>query len=559
MGLGWGRVLAAIALAFAALLPAASAQTGGTGKRVALLIANSTYDRAEKASAHRDIDLVGKALAANGFDVQLLRDLTDDAFRASLASFKESARGADVGLVYYVGFGFEIDGENRLLGVNQTADLLARTQPQDLIGIGDLADSVRQARQIGIVMVDGGRPRFGGGTRGFTLVRKSQAAKAAAEQNDVIIIYSSLSGQGAAFRPANAETGSPFAEAIARHLQTPGLELGLFARRVAADVQRETNKEQEPELLGNFAAREFYFREAAAASQIAGPAAPAPQGSFTRADAAVFSNQPRVALVIGNSDYNRDGDANDLDPDPAAASQFLPDLANPRNDARDIRSALEAIRFKVTYVEDATKTELENGLIAFGRAVREAGPGALVLIYFAGHGLQVEGANYLVPVGAELPSEDLAYMTPGDTELVMRRVTVPMNDLVSRLANPDDQGLNVIILDACRNNPWERKVAGANRSAARSRGLADMPIALRRTVLAFATKPGDVAADGDGRNSPFTASLKKNLVLPGLNVRDMFDLVGAEVEQNTKGRQVPFVNSPSVRGACLGACPAAAR
>ena len=196
----------------------------------------------------------------------------------------------------------------------------------------------------------------------------------------------------------------------------------------------------------------------------------------------------RVALVIGNGSY-----------------AHAPALANPLNDARDIGEALDRLDFKVTRIENAGYSGLRRGLQQFALA---ASASEVAVVFYAGHGIEVDRRNFLVPVDAELLSD-------ADVDFE----AVPL-DLLSR-AVERASGLRLIILDACRDNPFVAAMqrAGATRSI--GRGLARVEPS-GETLVAYAAKEGTVAADGEGRNSPYTSALLAQLEEPGLEVGLMF-------------------------------------
>lgn len=216
----------------------------------------------------------------------------------------------------------------------------------------------------------------------------------------------------------------------------------------------------------------------------------------------------RVALVIGNSDYIHAGS-----------------LANPRNDADDISAAFERIGFKVLKGTNLDKAGMDRLIRRFARSLRRAQVGAF---FYAGHGIQVGGKNYLVPVDAQL--EDA---TGIDFELTQV-------DVVQR-AMERGSSSNLIFLDACRNNPLARNLTRAmgTRGASIGRGLATVESGVG-TLISFSTQPGNVALDGEGRNSPYAAALAKYIDRPGDNISDILINVRKEVMRATNGRQIPW-------------------
>jgi uncharacterized caspase-like protein len=232
------------------------------------------------------------------------------------------------------------------------------------------------------------------------------------------------------------------------------------------------------------------------------------------ADKAIAQNpipiqrQNRTALIIGNSNY-----------------QLANTLANPVNDATDIANSLRQLGFKVILLKDADLRQMEEALENFNRHLRRGGIG---LFYFAGHGLQVEGENYLIPVNARIKREqDVRYEA-----MAMGKVLNVMEDAAN--------DANFIILDACRNNPFSRQWRSITN------GLAAPVHTVKGTLIAYATAPGTVAFDGDGRNSPYTTALLRNMTIPSLDVEQMFKQVRAEVLNITSGKQTPWESSSLV-------------
>ncbi len=219
----------------------------------------------------------------------------------------------------------------------------------------------------------------------------------------------------------------------------------------------------------------------------------------------------RVALVIGNSDY-----------------ESISRLSNPKNDALLIASTLNEVGFEVVAAIDVDRREMGRAVKKFGRALRRAGKDAVGLFYFAGHGIQAQGVNYLIPLAAQIDDEadlDLEAISASD---VLRQMETAGN------------GLNIVILDACRNNPLK----GVTRSD--RRGLARIT-AVSGSLIAFSAAPGQVAFDGRGGNSPFTTALAETILLPGLAVEHVFKRVRVVVEEVTGGAQTPWEES-SLRG-----------
>ena len=218
----------------------------------------------------------------------------------------------------------------------------------------------------------------------------------------------------------------------------------------------------------------------------------------------------RVALVIGNSQYKN-------------AGLVLP---NPKNDAEDVAAVLRKLGFEVVYATDATKRDFDLAMAKFARTATDAD---VALFYYAGHALQLQGRNYLMPTDAEL-----------EDEISVRYQMEPIEDI--RAALDRAAGVKIMILDACRNNPvadrLRRKMTGESRNVDTVRGLARIDRA-QGMVVAYATAADNVALDGTGRNSPYTRALLKRLQEPGLEIEMMFRRIAADVNAQTEGRQRP--------------------
>lgn len=220
--------------------------------------------------------------------------------------------------------------------------------------------------------------------------------------------------------------------------------------------------------------------------------------------ASTFSN--RHALVMGNSKYG------------------VGTLRNPANDAQDMARALRKLGFEVTMRIDLSKDDMKKEIRAFGKRLSQTG--GTGLFYYAGHGIQVENRNYLVPIEAMIAHEELVEYEAVDAGLVLAEMTAAMTHL------------NIIILDACRNNPF----ALSFRSP--TRGLAVMSAPKQRqTLIAYSTSPNNVADDGLGRNGTYTEELLRKLETPGLKIEDLFKRVRTAVRGITKGAQIPWESS----------------
>jgi len=220
------------------------------------------------------------------------------------------------------------------------------------------------------------------------------------------------------------------------------------------------------------------------------------------------SKEYRVALVIGNSEYQ------------------MGYLANPVNDARSIAQSLRNVGFEVLLYENTTsKDEMKMAVREFGKKLRmNRGIG---LFYFAGHGVQVDGFNYLIPVNANIFTEEEVEYEAIDVGFILAQMESAENRV------------NIIILDACRNNPFARSFRSANR------GLATIN-APTGSIIAYATSPGSTASDGSGQNGLYTEALLKQLEKEDLKIEEVFKNVRAEVIQKSAGQQTPWESSSLV-------------
>ena len=215
----------------------------------------------------------------------------------------------------------------------------------------------------------------------------------------------------------------------------------------------------------------------------------------------------RVALVIGNGAY-----------------QKVPLLPNPTRDSAAIGDSLGRLGFTVTRLDNGTASAMRKSIVEFGRAAEGS---EMAVVFYAGHGMEVGGENWLIPVDAELRSDT-------DTE----NEAVSLKGITHQVGKASQLGL--VILDACRNNPFNAKMQRSLMTRSVSRGLAPTE-PTDNVLVAYAAKGGTVANDGDGKNSPFTKALLRHIELPGLEITFMFRAVRDEVMTETKREQQPFV------------------
>jgi hypothetical protein len=230
---------------------------------------------------------------------------------------------------------------------------------------------------------------------------------------------------------------------------------------------------------------------AQAPALVAQPSVPAPQ---------------KFALVIGNGAYRN-----------------LSRLSNPVNDANDIAAALTSIGFTVDKLIDASQEQIDSAVIRLKNRLSVAA-NSYGFLFYAGHGVQSNGENFLIPVDANIPGENY-----------LRSRAVSVQVMLNEL-NDAGNGLNMVVLDACRDNPF-----GWARSG--SRGLTVIGNQPADSIIVYATSAGSTALDGTGRNGLFTSQLLKNLTTPGLEVSEIFRRTGADVRAASNGQQIPAIYS----------------
>lgn len=216
---------------------------------------------------------------------------------------------------------------------------------------------------------------------------------------------------------------------------------------------------------------------------------------------AAFAEEPRTALVIGNAAYS-----------------FAP-LDNPANDASDVAAALRADDFEVILKTDADQGAMTEAISSFGKRLKSRG--GVGLFYYAGHGMQVSGENYMLPVSKDAPNE---------TNLKASSVSIGEAVQVMTAAN---NALNIVILDACRNNPLSR---------GETRGLSKLDSSASLFV-SFSTSPGALALDGESRNSPYSKHLVQSISVPNISIEEAFKRTLKGVYQETSGQQTPWISS----------------
>jgi len=239
------------------------------------------------------------------------------------------------------------------------------------------------------------------------------------------------------------------------------------------------------------------------------------------AAAALSFAQQKYALIIGNGAYTELGRLN-----------------NPVNDANDMTAALQSLGFTVDKVLDGNLNQMETAITRL-KSRLSASKNSYGFFFYAGHGVQSGGVNYLIPVGATIPSENY-----------LRDRAVSVQTMLGELNDAGNE-LNVVVLDACRDNPFSWSRSG-------SRGLTVVSNQPADSIIVYATSAGSTAADGTGKNGLFTEQLLQQLKIPGLDIKEIFDRTGAAVSQASGRKQTPAIYSQYFGKAYFGAQPPAA-
>ncbi|GHV46938.1 hypothetical protein AGMMS49546_35880 [Spirochaetia bacterium] len=220
-----------------------------------------------------------------------------------------------------------------------------------------------------------------------------------------------------------------------------------------------------------------------------------------------LQGQNKYALVIGNGAYTN-----------------VPRLSNPTNDAADMKGVLEGLGFSVDIVQNGSLEQMENALIRLKNRLEQQPENSYGFFFYAGHGVQSDGNNYLIPVDADIKSESF-----------LKTKALVVQNVLDELQAAKNK-LNIVVLDACRDNPF-----GWSRGG--TRGLSNVAIQPPGSIIMYATGAGKAAADGDGRNGLFTGQLLNNLKTPGLDVNEIFRRTGLDVQRVSQNQQVPAIYS----------------
>ncbi len=519
-------------------IPADSAASSQT--RYALIVTNQNYDPAigRLAYSHNDGEIISATLQSLGFRIRRLKDGSRADFRESLQRFVEEvkAAGSEAEVFFYFSGHAADDGNRNYLILNEAYPQSAQNPQQAVARIGVPFAEVTSRlaaldTKVRFVVIDSHLDR---------------------EEPSLFEAGQLLATQG---RPGlNAADSNNYSLALSAALQTPDLDADAVFHQVQVKVAEVTHGRQVPFFVNKLNGT-FKFDRTATETQKGHRAGDPsleeplwtsvrdskdiqllhvylerfPQGSHVDEARAQIGESERLAALANKSSEER--------PTPALGRrvalvigngtyQQASHLKNPINDAKAVAKELRSLGFQVVQEHlDLGRDAMLQSLRAFSDIAKGAD---WVVVYYAGHGMEVKGINYLVPIDAKLVDEE-------DVE----EEAVPVSRLLDRLK--DSGGIKVIILDACRDNPLATRMSRHVRGGT-SLGLAEMRAA-SGTLIAYATNPGDAALDGDGEHSPYVTALLKHMVETGKDVRLMLSAVYESVEQATKGRQQPWYSA----------------
>ncbi|MBR0749999.1 caspase family protein [Bradyrhizobium japonicum] len=543
-----GRILLAAFLLAMPLVPSQAA-----GDRYALVIGNARYPDADAPLKNpvNDARDVAEELKRGGFTVEVGENLTRDGMRGAIDRFYGKIKPGSVALLFFSGYGVQSARQSYLIPVDAKIWTESDVRRDGFSLEVVLNELNGRGAGVKIALIDASRSnpferRFRSYSGGLAPV---------IAPNGSLVAYSAAL---ASVAPEVAGERGRFVQEFLKEMRVPGLSGEETLNRTKIAVTRASRSEQIP-WISSTLTDNFAFVPGAGGSRLTAtaavseavtspPSVPAPvppPGGLLLAPAQAPHSAPapvaeshapdrpasatstptpsstpnlpppaefgrRVALVIGNSTYN--------------SAAVLP---NPSRDATAVAEALQRLGFQSVVLE--TNLGREKMVDALRTFARQAQSADWAVVYFAGHGMEVGGINYLVPVDANIESD-----------LDMPFAAVPLEQVLN--ATERARKLRLVILDACRNNPFANKMT--RTASVSSRGVVDRGFARIEpdagTLVVYAAKDGQTASDGDGANSPFTTALLKNLARPGVEVRRLFDNVRDDVRDLTRQRQLPY-------------------
>jgi uncharacterized caspase-like protein len=502
--------------------------TAREARRIVLVIGNNKTKPMSIKNGINDARLIGDVLRQLGFSVTIREDPAKTDFALALDEFGKAVselRNHDIVVFYYAGNGFEI-GRTAFLGATdsqgpETSNMLASWVP-----ITDVTKTVSVHAGPKILIVDTCRNDpteliKGNWFRNIfgRLFRKDASHTSLQTQwhppRNTLLAYSTEPGQCAA--DGVGSNNGPYALALAAALrETQGSVEDVF-RRLRPEVERSTAGSQNPFIESGLETEVFLSPQQAQARH-----ARVPQdvgGSRT----AVGATERRVALVIGNSNYKRVGE-----------------LRNPRNDAHAVAESFRRLKFDVAEEYDLDLGTLQKAVRDFGDQAQDAD---WAVVYFAGHGIEYDQKPFILPIDARLRK---------DTDINLE--ALPVLHILDQTKGT--RRLALVIMDACRNNPFlntMNKTTSSRRNVSVSAGLPAVEPE-ENELIAYSAKHGFTASDGSGSHSPYVEALLEHLEKPGLEIDLLFRIVRDSVRRLTRNQQQPFTYS-SLPGEPLFLCP----
>jgi uncharacterized caspase-like protein len=499
-------------------------------KRVALAVGNNRMKQERLKNAVNDARLIATTLQGLGWSTREASDVTRAEFKSALDGFAEQVRSLcpdDIALFYYSGNGFEINGISYMSTTETDSQVLSGNAKMTVADEAAFLDQMITLQAV-LRSLDGhSGPKIVilDSCRDDPLARLREKGTDQAPvlrvASNTILAHSSETGE-LSFDDGPNPLFGPYAWALSNALKERAFVAEEMFRRVRQEVVKfgeQRGHKQSPFLSSTMTSEVFLGarpdkRSAGSAVAAASPVTPPSAGALT-------GPKPgsRVALVIANDTYGE-----------------LPKLSNPVSDTREIAAALQRLGFKVSIRNNLTLSQVNKALRDFGE---EAESADWAMIYFAGHGMELQGRTFLLPTDVELKQDKHA-----------NEEAVQLERLIDKVENAKYLGL--IVLDACRDNPFSKSMKKTNRvaelSIGRSRSGQDTPVGLGAVQLdkagvlvAYSARHGTVAYDGQpGELSPFAKSLVEFVEQPGVEVQMVFRRVRDRVMELTGQQQEPF-------------------
>lgn len=531
-------------------------------QKLALIIGNNNYSRDIGALTNpiNDAIAIDKKLKSMGFDTILIKNANKRQMLDAFDTFQEKLEHGSTAIFYYAGHGIEAGNRSYLIPVDATIPKNPNNYSDEFFDMRDKAmnSMLSSAAENKILIIDACRNSLdpikravGGNTRGFS--RTSMAVDSqSSNAGKMSVLFSTLSG-------SEALDASPFAKALLDNLDKPNATWPELVSDISTSVRQNTKGTQQVWSEGGTELAYFKLLPVAESKPVpvAAPALPDaelvywdsiksstnasdytaylqdyPRGRFaglaknrqqqyapklTVPSPAQVQGKPhnqsksdKMALIIGNSQYQNVQDS----------------LKNPVNDAKAIAARLKELGFETEILLNAN---LDTMLEAINRARSKVSANGTLVFYYAGHGVQLDGENYLVPVDAHMANSGS-----------MLRETIKFKEVVDKFNN-SSAAFRMFILDACRNDPFPKAFRSSTRGLAREQLTTG-----NGSMVMYAASPSEVAADGQGEHGTFTQALLQGFNQSGVKLPEMMDDIREQVHRETKGTQNPYYEGSGV-------------